>query len=164
MTYLIVLFGLFFLSDIALTAVMRSLPDEVSDSTIFGIPLYNASQVPPRGWFNVGVMANGIGAAGVVAHGALAIGLVSFGGLGIGVIALGGGAVGVIAIGGGACGLVAIGGGALGFVAIGGGARGVYVFAGKGYGRHVFDGQTEDEEAARFFARFVPGLKRAFTP
>jgi hypothetical protein len=131
-SYVAVVFVLLFLSQTAANRLMQSLRGRVSDSTILGVPVFNASQAP----VNLGVVAMGPVGVGVVAFGGLSIGLVSFGGLGIGVIAVGGGAVGVIAVGGGACGLIAIGGGAFGFVAIGGGACGVYVFAGGGYRRH----------------------------
>ena len=119
------------------------------------------------------ISAGGI-AVGLISYGGLAVGLLSLGGLGVGfvavgggsvgIIAMGGGAIGLLAIGGGAMGMVAIGGGAIGYVALGGGARGIYVLAGRGAGRHVFDRTRQDPVAVQFFCKYMPGLRRAFSP
>ncbi len=119
------------------------------------------------------ISAGGI-AVGLISYGGLAVGLLTLGGLGvgfvavgggcIGIIAMGGGAIGLVAIGGGAVGVVAVGGGAIGYVAIGGGARGIYVLAGRGAGRYVFDRTRQDPAAVRFFCKYLPGLRRAFSP
>ncbi len=119
------------------------------------------------------ISAGGI-AVGWISYGGIAFGLLSLGGLGVGVVAVGGGSIGVIAtgggafglvaIGGGAMGVVAIGGGAIGYVALGGGARGIYVLASRGAGRYVFDRTRQDPVAVQFFCKYLPGLRRAFSP
>ncbi len=102
----------------------------------------------------------GIG-VGIIATGGAAVGLFAFGGIAVGGIAVGGGAVGIVAMGGGACGVFAYGGGSVGYISIGGGAVGVYAMGGKGIGRHVLAMNRQDESAAYFFRRFIPGLGAA---
>ena len=111
------------------------------------------------GWISFGGFS-----VGLLSLGGLGVGLVAVGGGSIGIIAMGGGAIGLVAIGGGAIGVVSIGGGAIGYVALGGRARGIYVLAGRGTGRHVFDRTRQDPLAVQFFCKYLPGLRRAFSP
>jgi hypothetical protein len=111
----------------------------------------------------------GVGEVGFIAFGPQSFGVISIFGAGlislggVGIVSFGGVAVGAVAIGGAACGLIAVGGAALGYVAVGGGACGIYVMAGGGKGRHVLDSRRQDPEAIRFFCKYVPRLRAAFT-
>jgi len=84
----------------------------------------------------------------------------------IGVIAIGGiNAGGVIAIGVNAGGIVAIGINAYGVIAIGPNARGIYTLSNSkfGKGRYRFSLDHQNEQAVKFFTRFMPKLKSAFS-
>lgn len=154
---------LLFLPLYLLPALIVPLQGLAVQDTLFGLPLFNAGQGPKVLGLPYGVVALGGGAVGIVAVGGLAVGGLAIGGGAVGLVAVGGGAFGVIALGGGAVGVVALGGGAVGYVAVGGGAFGSYVLAGDGRGRHVFDRRRQDPEAVRFFCRFLPRLRQAFT-
>jgi hypothetical protein len=126
------------------------------------LPLWNTGEGPQWLFLPIGWLVVGGGGIGLISLGGLSIGGLAWGGGAIGIVAIGGGAFGLIAIGGGAFGLIAIGGGACGYIAIGGGAFGKYVLAGDGKGKYVFDRKRQDEEAVRFFCRFLPRLWEAF--
>jgi hypothetical protein len=135
----------------------------VSETKLFGLPVFNAGFDPALFGMPVGIIALGGGAVGVVSFGGLAIGVLAFGGGAFGVVAVGGGAVGLVAFGGGALGVLAAGGGAAGYVAVGSGAVGTYVLAGDGRGRYVLDRKRQDDAAIRLFCRYLPRLREAFT-
>jgi hypothetical protein len=136
---------------------------QVSQSSLFGLPIWNAGGEPSVLGLPVGIVSMFGGAIGIVSLGGLAIGVLAFGGGAFGVVAIGGGAFGIVACGGGAVGIIAVGGGAYGYIAIGGGAYGKYVLAGDGRGKYVFDRRRQDEEAVRLFCRVLPRLRQAFT-
>lgn len=123
-----------------------------SKAVIWGLPLVHVVMGPlidpTTGRFRV---ARGIIAVGPIAFGGLAVGGLSFG-----AVCFGGVAAGLLACGGVAGGLlVAVGGLAVGLVAMGGGAIGYYALGGGALGAHAFGGNRQDEEAIRFFERFL---------
>jgi hypothetical protein len=59
-------------------------------------------------------------------------------------------------------GLIALGGAALGLFSAGGGALGVYALGGGASGRYRLSYRHQDREAAEFFVRYLPALRRAF--
>ncbi|MEM1011134.1 MAG: hypothetical protein AAGI46_02805 [Planctomycetota bacterium] len=128
------------------------LPDVLPRVNLGPMPLFDLGGMR-SGFFGFGF--------GVFAVGGLSIGGVAMGGGAVGLVAFGGGAMGIVATGGGAVGFIAIGGGAVGYIAIGGSAFGKYVLAEHGRGTHVLALNRQDEEAAHFFRRFIPGLGRA---
>jgi hypothetical protein len=136
---------------------------QVSQSCLFGLPIWNTGGEPSVLGLPIGIVSLGGGAIGVVSFGGLAIGALAFGGGAFGIVAIGGGAFGIVSIGGGSFGLIAVGGGAVGYIAIGGGAYGKYVLAGDGSGKYVFNRRRQDEEAVRFFCKYLPRLRQAFT-
>jgi hypothetical protein len=135
----------------------------VPSPSVLSLPLWNLGDGPTFLNLPVGILVLGGGGIGVISLGGLAIGVLAWGGGAFGVIAMGGGAVGIVAIGGGAIGFIALGGGAIGYIAVGGGACGYYVLAGEGAGRHVFSYKRQDEEAVRFFGKYLPRLWYAFS-
>jgi hypothetical protein len=137
--------------------LMPLLEGHVSETEVFGLPLYDTT-----GPISLGVLAMGPVALGLVCFGGLAVGGLAVGGGAVGVVAIGGGAVGLVAMGGGAIGVIAVGGGALGFVAVGGGATGTYALGGGGAGRYLLTGTRQDEEAIRFFCKYLPRLRHVF--
>ena len=102
------------------------------------------------GWYGLGF--------GIVAMGGFSVGVFAFGGGAFGVFAYGGGAAGIVALGGGAAGFVAIGGAAFGYVAIGGSCYGYYAMGERAHGKYALGLNRQDEEAAAFFRRYIPGL------
>ena len=149
------LFGLFYL----LQWLLGQLEGSVSETTLFGLPFFNAQT---RGGPTLGIIAMGGLAIGLVSFGGLALGGIAIGGGAVGIIALGGGSIGLVAMGGGAVGLISIGGGACGYIALGGGAVGVYALGGGGFGRYVLASDRQDAEAVRFFCKHLPRLREAF--
>ncbi|HEV3449388.1 MAG TPA: hypothetical protein VG099_32430 [Gemmataceae bacterium] len=138
-------------------ALMPYLQGHVSETEILELPLYDTAGPVSLGWLAVGPVA-----VGLVSFGGLAVGGIAMGGGAVGIVAIGGGAVGLLAVGGGAIGVIAVGGGALGYVAVGGGAVGRYALGGGAAGKYLLTGTRQDEEAIRFFCKYLPRLRQAF--
>ncbi len=122
-------------------------PGLVPQASIGPMPLLDLGGMN-TGWYGLGF--------GIIAVGGVSVGVVAIGGGAFGVIAYGGGAVG-----GGAAGFIAIGGAAFGYVAMGGSCYGYYAMGLRAHGKHVLALNRQDEEAAAFFRRYIPGLGAA---
>ena len=137
---------------IVLAALAYWVQGRVSAPVFCGIPVFSA--------------AEGLFSLGLVATDTVAVGLIGFGVFSVGVVAMGCGALGLVSLGVGAVGFIAVGYGAVGYIAIGPQARGVYVLAEiRGVGTHVLnvrDPQQRDQEAVRFFCKYLPRLREAF--
>ena len=123
----------------------------------FFLAVFRPGVLPDLRFGSVPLLNFGRQFVGVISMGGLAVGIFAFGGLAVGVVAYGGGSIGLVALGGGAVGVFAYGGGAVGYVAVGGSAYGRWVLAQKGGGGYVLARNRQDEEAAAFFRRWLPG-------
>ncbi|MGQ0636825.1 MAG: hypothetical protein ACT4QC_19625 [Planctomycetaceae bacterium] len=138
-----------------------------SQTTIWGVPLWEIASGPDprngeerghaRAIFAVGDVADGVFAVGGVARGGVCVGGVS-----LGLFSLGGISLGLLtALGGIALGSLAYGGVAVGGVAMGGAAVGAYAKGGAAAGLHAMDKKDRDPQAVEFFDKWLPARRRA---